>query len=523
MKNAITSWLSAWSWHDLIVFVCLAAAALFLTYWGEWPKQRPAKRLHRGRRKLIAVLAIFGLLTNAIGQSSSRPRRLQVIASCSLITNLPSFLVTNGASIFAAPGDGLGGTPNDGYFYLLKATGSSGTWANKLFRFAFAHPNDGGVDITGNVLQSTYLIGGPVGMFPNGNIILPLTSATLPVAAIQVWNGSTSSPSWSTITGFVYGSGSQSSVPWITNDSAGYTYLQQSWTGDLWRNDAPNSINFTRVLPTTNVLVHGATNGGIYRLMITDLHDGQGENFYVGGEQEGMRFKLTPHTLTGTTVNASTAVTLTAGDAAVVNDLGLYATNFSPLATVASISGTSLTLSLPATSSATVTITAFVPTYIQSFVPSGAGSPWYQNNFLAMDRSPGTILVKRNFVAADNTLGSDSLTSFDVATFTPTKHGAPTTLTNGWPMDVDNVRQNGLRWVPQTSKTWLYTGSNPTNSILYHRISLDDGVTWSDPSTVGAAACGAANYQFGGATGPQRILKRITTAAGVACQCGPYY
>ena len=120
-----------------------------------------------------------------------------------------------------------------------------------------------------------------LGTTPNGTVLMAETNFST-LADVYFWNGSTSSPIWQKITGWT--GYSSSSIYNFTNDSAGYTYFSPAWSGDIWRNDAPNSTHFTKVFTNLYSLTGSGTYGGLYQTFIWNLGDGKGDTMWTCGE-----------------------------------------------------------------------------------------------------------------------------------------------------------------------------------------------------------------------------------------------
>lgn len=120
-----------------------------------------------------------------------------------------------------------------------------------------------------------------MGQTPNGTILMAQTNFST-LADVFFWNGSTSAPVWTKITG--WNGVSSSSIYNFTNDSAGYTYFSPAWSGDIWRNDAPNSTNFTKIYTNLYQLTGSNTYGGLYQTWVWNLGDGKGDTLWTCGE-----------------------------------------------------------------------------------------------------------------------------------------------------------------------------------------------------------------------------------------------
>ena len=128
-----------------------------------------------------------------------------------------------------------------------------------------------------------------MGLMPNGTVLLSESNGTS-VTDVFYWNGSTSSPQWTKVTG--YDGSSSSFIYNFTNDSAGYTYFSPAWSGDIWRNDAPGSTNFTRVFSNLYSLTGSGNGGGLYQTFVWNLGDGNGDMLWTCGEGSLMNVDL---------------------------------------------------------------------------------------------------------------------------------------------------------------------------------------------------------------------------------------
>jgi hypothetical protein len=209
------------------------------------------------------------------------------------LTNLPAAMTANGASLYAG---------TDGYLYAESR--SAAPFVIHVFRTLISNPTTW-QDITGKGLPHGAT---PIstGQTPNGTLLLS-TSTGKGNADVYAWNSSTSNPSWSGIKGWL---GLSSS--WIynfTNDSAGYTYFSPAWSGDIWRNDHPNSLSFKPIMDDFYHVTHGGgpgDTGGLYQLQVWDLGDGKGDMIWTCGEGEldniNLKFNKASNTAYLTTV-----------------------------------------------------------------------------------------------------------------------------------------------------------------------------------------------------------------------------
>jgi hypothetical protein len=190
---------------------------------------------------------------------------------------VPSTIATNGASY---------NIEADGYLYAAVHSGAAPSIVNSMLRTPAASPGTW-TDITGTGLSNGSEFLGAMGMTPGGTILVTGTPSGGGVADVLAWNGSTSNPVWTKVTG--WNGISASSIYGFTNDSAGYTYFSPAWSGDIWRNDAPNSLNFTKVQANIYSVTNGGGaggSGGIYALRIFNLGDGKGDMIWACGEGE---------------------------------------------------------------------------------------------------------------------------------------------------------------------------------------------------------------------------------------------
>jgi hypothetical protein len=127
-----------------------------------------------------------------------------------------------------------------------------------------------------------------MGFMPNGTVLMSTTWGK-GNEDVYTWNGSTSSPVWGKVKGWT--GESSSHIYSFTNDSAGYTYFSPAWSGDIWRNDKPNSTHFKPMVDNLYSITHGGAGdhpetGGIYALKVWDLGDGKGDMVWACGEGE---------------------------------------------------------------------------------------------------------------------------------------------------------------------------------------------------------------------------------------------
>lgn len=120
-----------------------------------------------------------------------------------------------------------------------------------------------------------------MGSTPSGTVFLAESNGA-GISDVYYWNGSTTSPVWKKVTGWT--ASSASGIYNFTNDSAGYTYFSPAWSGDIWRNDAPNSTNFTRIQSNLYGLTGSGAYGGLYQTWIWNLNDGKGDQLWACGE-----------------------------------------------------------------------------------------------------------------------------------------------------------------------------------------------------------------------------------------------
>ena len=196
------------------------------------------------------------------------------------LTNLPEAITTNGAAI------NMG---SDGYLYAQVRSGPP--LKISVFRTLASNPTTW-QDITGKGLPAA--APRAMGFTPNGTVLMG-TTAGKGNEDVFTWNGSTSAPVWSRIKGWT--GDSSSHIYSFPHDSTGYTYFSPAWSGDIWRNDKPNSIHFKPIVDNLYHITGGGSGdrhdtGGIYALEIWDLGDGKGDMIWACGEGELLNISL---------------------------------------------------------------------------------------------------------------------------------------------------------------------------------------------------------------------------------------
>ncbi len=239
---------------------------------------------------LALALTFSGCGSGSLSTAVTGTGTTTLVAGWSTIS-VPSVITTNGATYSVQP---------DGNLYAAVHTGAPPAIVNSMLRTSASSPGTW-TDITGTGLSSGSEYLSVMGMTPNGTILVAAATAAGGTADVFAWNGSTSSPAWTKVTG--WNGVSASSIYEFSNDSAGYTYFSPAWSGDIWRNDAPNSVNFTKVQAN----IYGVTNGGgagksggIYALRIFNLSDGKGDMIWACGEGELDNIALTFSAATNT-------------------------------------------------------------------------------------------------------------------------------------------------------------------------------------------------------------------------------
>ncbi len=401
---------------------------------------------------VAALLPVVGCGSNVVVNNNSSgpgsgigPGNPPAVATWSSVP-VPNAISSNGASYSIEP---------DGYLYAAVHTGALPNIVNSVLRTSAANPGTW-TDITGIGLSTGSNFLGAVGMTPNGTILVSGAPAGGGVAYVFAWNGSTSSPVWTQVTGWTLVSSSR--IYGFTNDSAGYTYFSPAWSGDIWRNDSPNSLNFTRVVANLYGVTNGGatghpTNGGIYAISVFNLNDGKGDMMWACGEGE-------------------------------LDNISL---NFSSASN-----------------------TAYLTT-----------AKGYTGNCTAIDKSPTTILALRQASSALDS-GYDTLTAINIATRATTVHAAsyPRSST-GFPGNFNMNLVGLLHWVSGTTWiVSSQDASNP--SLTYLLISTDDGNTWTDMTAGGGidSSCTGVNLSVGAVATSQYVYARCQLGA-VLWRYGP--
>ena len=350
------------------------------------------------------------------------------------MVSVPSAISTNGA---------LYSVEADGNLYAEIHSGTAPNIVNTLMRTSATSPGTW-TDITGTGLAngSEYL--GAMGMMPNGTILVTAGSAVGGTADVFTWTGSTTTPAWTKVTGW---NGVSASVIYdFTNDSAGYTYFSPAWSGDIWRNDAPNSLNFTRVQANLYGVTNGgatghASSGGIYALRVFNLGDGKGDMIWACGEGELDNIALT---------------------------------------------------------FAAASNTAYLTT-----------AKGYSGNCTAIDKSPTSILALRQANLTLDA-GSDTLTSINIATRATTVHPSPSPrAATTFPPNINMNFIGILHWMSGTDWILTNRDAN-TATLNYLLLSPDDGVTWIDITASGGidSSCTGSNLSVGAIVTSQYVYAR---------------
>ena len=195
---------------------------------------------------------------------------------------VPSMIGTsgaNGASYNVEP---------DGYLYAEVYSETLPNNVNFMLRTSATNPGTW-TDITGAGLSNPAELMGAMGMTSGGTILVTVYPAAGGIANVFAWNGSTTSPVWTKVTG--WNGVSSSLIYGFTNDSAGNTYFSPAYSGDIWRNSVANPLNFTRVQANLYGVTNGGgpghpNTGGIYAMSVFNLNDGKGDMIWACGEGE---------------------------------------------------------------------------------------------------------------------------------------------------------------------------------------------------------------------------------------------
>ncbi len=388
-------------------------------------------------RVAISLLAVaplcVGCGSSVSGSSASTTVTPTVGPSWTAIT-LPTGIKAGGGSYSVQP---------DGYLYTVSPGESAQGTVNAVQRTSATTPGIW-TDVTGTGISATAGFLGSMGMMPNGTILVEHFLTGGGTADVFAWNGSSTSPSWSKVTG--WNGISPSQIYSFANDSAGYTYFSPAWSGDIWRNDAPNSLNFTKgqanLYSVTNGGASGhASTGGLYALKIFNLGDGKGDMLWACGEGE----------------------------------LDNIALNF-----------------------AAASNTAYLTT-----------SKGYSGNCTAVDKSPTTILALRQASTALDA-GTDTLTGINIATRVTTVHASPSPkTTTSFPANLNMNLAGSLHWMSGTTWILSARDAN-SSAITYLLLSQDDGATWSDITTSGGidSTCTGSNLSTGAAWSDHYVFAR---------------
>lgn len=331
----------------------------------------------------------------------------------------------------------------DGYLYASLTSGKAPNIANSVLRTPASEPGEW-IDITGKGLPGGAQFLGAMGTMPNGTLLLAADKGDGGIADVYWWNGSTTTSVWSRVKG--WDGVSSSYIYGFTNDSAGYTYFSPAWSGDIWRNDKPNSIHFNKIVTNLYSITHGGatghpTTGGLYALKVFDLRDGKGDRMWACGEGE-------------------------------LDDVSLQFT-----------AGTN---------------TAYLTT-----------DQGYKGNCTAIDKSPTTILALREAKPSWLGVRS-MLSSIDIATRKVTTHPSPDIRTaTSFPPNVHMNAVDRLHWISGKTWMLSTRDSNDFRKA-YLMLSTDDGETWTDLTTAAGLddSCKGANVSFGAVSNNKYVFAR---------------
>ncbi len=344
----------------------------------------------------------------------------------------------------------------DGYLYSIVRSGTRPNLVNSVLRTPASQPGEW-TDISGRGLPTAPLFLGAMGMMPNGTLLVVVAKGEGGLADVMWWNGSTKSPVWEKVKGW---DGISSSYIYnFTNDSAGYTYFSPAWSGDIWRNNRPNSIHFSKIASNLYSVTRGGasghpTTGGIYALKVFNIGDGKGDMMWACGEGEldNISLKFTP---------ASNTAFLTTADG-------------------------------------------------------------YSGNCTAIDRSPATILALRTSKSFwDRT--PTTLNSIDIATRKVKTHPSPYPQTaTSFPPNIHMDAVDTLHWITGKTWMISTRDSNDYKKIDL-LISRDDGETWTDLTAEGGLdeSCKGSNLAFGAVSNDKYVFARCQSGR-VLWRYGPF-
>ena len=363
------------------------------------------------------------------GGGSTTPVWTSVAVPSLISTNSATYSVLSDGNLYAGVATGV--SPNIVISILRTSASSSGTWTN----------------ITGtglsNGLETLPDNLGVMGITGSGTILATGVKPGGGVVDVYAWNGSTTTPIWTKVTG--WNGISSSHIYDFTNDSAGYTYFSPAWSGDIWRNDAPNSLNFTKVLTNLYGVTNGGglghtTTGGIYQMDVYNLNDGKGDMIWACGEGE----------------------------------LDNIALSFSAASNAA-------------------------------YLTTAKG---YTGNCTAIGKSPTTILAMRQ-ASASLDGGYDSLTSINIGTRAATVHVAsyPRTST-GFPGHLNSNFAGSLAWISGTNWILTDNDSNGTPTYLLLSTDDGNTWTDITASGAIDSSCTGANLSIGAVASSQYIYAR---------------
>lgn len=256
------------------------------------------------------LLFLAGCGGGSVNSSSSGSGGSTTAAAWTSVT-VPSTISTNGANYAVEA---------DGNLYAMVHSGTAPNIVLSVQRTSATNPGTW-TDITGTGLSngsngvngSEFL--DAMTMMPNGTILVAAASGSsgnLDLADVYFWNPSTSStPVWTKVSGWT--GSSPGPIYGFTNDSMGYTYFSPTWSGDIWRNTAPNSTTFTKVVTNLYGITGGGaglhgTTGGIYALSVFNLNGA--DTMWACGE--GQLNSITLSNLLSLTAAGNTAYLTTA-------------------------------------------------------------------------------------------------------------------------------------------------------------------------------------------------------------------